>query len=44
MYSNFVYLKESLVNKWECIGSSLLAGEDILAVAWFHTGVQVCAV
>lgn len=34
-------MQEHLVNNWECVGSSSLPGEDILAVAWFHTGVQI---
>lgn len=37
----FVYCQEHILNDWQCVGSVSNVGEEILAVMWFHNGLQV---
>ncbi|XP_052281871.1 mediator of RNA polymerase II transcription subunit 16-like [Dreissena polymorpha] len=34
-------MKDHLLNQWECVGSLPAAGEEVLAVMWFHNGLQI---
>ncbi|XP_060557582.1 mediator of RNA polymerase II transcription subunit 16-like [Ruditapes philippinarum] len=34
-------MKDHLLNEWHCIGSVNNAGEEVLAVMWFHNGLQI---
>ncbi|XP_052794233.1 mediator of RNA polymerase II transcription subunit 16-like [Mya arenaria] len=34
-------MKDHMLNQWECVGSITAAGEEVLAVMWFHNGLQI---
>ncbi|OWF54735.1 mediator of RNA polymerase II transcription subunit 16-like [Mizuhopecten yessoensis] len=34
-------MEDFFINKWKLLGKSSIPGEEILAMAWFHTGVQI---
>ncbi|KAL5013069.1 hypothetical protein ScPMuIL_011620 [Solemya velum] len=34
-------MEKHLLDKWKCVGESVIAGEEILAISWLHKGIQV---
>ena len=37
-----VCLQNYLINRWQELGKTELPGEEVLVLAWLHSGIQVC--